>query len=227
MDDRLKPQIPINSDPYPNASRKAINANEKPKTKPKQEAIVDTAKVSTKKQSAWRRAKHRIFEQEGKELKEYVVNDVLIPSIKDTISNMVSNGIDILLYGEARHLSQRRTGIFGGIRNGNYVTYNSNSTRISSPGVRSGMVSNTVVRNNLALDDFIFETRQDANDVLDHLSTILIDYGIVTVADLYNMCGKNAPYTFNNYAWKDLSTAGVSLTRDGYLLNLPTPQPLD
>ena len=55
MDDRLNPQIPINSDPYPNASRKAMNINDKPKTKPKQEAIVDANKVSTKKQSAWKK----------------------------------------------------------------------------------------------------------------------------------------------------------------------------
>jgi hypothetical protein len=79
----------------------------------------------------------------------------------------------------------------------------------------------------LALDDFIFQTRGEATDILNQLSTILTDYGVVTVADLYELCGLRTPYTYNNYAWRDLSTAGVSMTRDGYLLNLPTPQTLD
>jgi hypothetical protein len=89
------------------------------------------------------------------------------------------------------------------------------------------MGSGAAVRNSLALDDFIFQTRGEAMDILDRLSTILSDYGIVTVADLYDMCGLKSQYTYNNYAWKDLSTAGISLTRDGYLLNLPTPQTFD
>jgi hypothetical protein len=89
------------------------------------------------------------------------------------------------------------------------------------------MGSSAGIRSRLSLDDFIFQNRREALDILDRMSTLLTDYGIVTVADLYDMCGLKTPYTFNNYAWKDLSTAGVSLTRDGYLLNLPTPQALD
>ena len=227
MENRPKPQIPItNVESYPNASRRA--AVEKPKAKPKQEAIIKEGAVSTKKQSAWRKAKHRIFEQEGKELKNYIVNDVLIPSIKETISTMVSNGIDILLYGEARHVGQKRSGILGGSRYGNYVSYNSiSSNRNSSVVNRPGMASAANLRDSLSLDDFIFQTRDEANVILDHMSTILTDYGIVTVADLYDMCGLKSQYTYNNYAWKDLSTATVSLVRDGYLLNLPTPYALD
>ena len=228
MENRPNVNIPINSiDSYPNASRSNREV-EKPKAKPKQEAIIKEGRVSVKKQSAWRKAKHRIFEKEGKELKDYVVNDVLIPSLKDTISTMVSNGIDILLYGEARHVGQKRPGILGGTRYGNYVTYNSiSSNRTIGNSNRPGLANSSGIRNSLSLDDFIFQTRGEANDILDRMSTILIDYGIVTVADLYDMCGLKSEYTYNNYAWKDLSTAGVTLTRDGYLLNLPTPYTLD
>jgi hypothetical protein len=231
MENRPNVSVPVSDlSKYPNASStlKRMNDADKPKAKPKQEQIIKDGHVSLKKQSAWKRAKHRIFEQEGAELKEYVVNDVLIPSIKDTISNIVANGIDILLYGEARHTNKRQ-GIFGGTtRYGNYVSYNSiSSNKSSSGGVRDRVASSASVRSRLALDDFIFQNRGEALDILDRMSTILTDYGIVTVADLYDMCGLKTPYTYNNYAWRDLSTAGVSLTRDGYLLSLPTPQVLD
>lgn len=223
--------VPINSfDKYPNASYSAhkLEKGEKPKAKPKQDPIIKPGHVSVKKQSAWRKAKHRIFEQEGAELKSYVINDVLIPSIKDTISNIVSNGIDIILYGEARHIGQKRSGIFGGSRNGNYVSYSSiNNPKSSNTSIRSSVGGAASIRNSLALDDFIFQSRVEALDILDRMSTILNDYGIVTVADLYDMCGLRTPYTYNNYAWRDLSTAGVTLNRDGYLLVLPTPHILD
>lgn len=233
MENRPNVSVPVSDlSKYPNASSsstlKRMNDADKPKAKPKQEQIIKDGHVSLKKQSAWKRAKHRIFEQEGAELKEYVINDVLIPSIKDTISNIVANGIDILLYGEARHTNKRQS-IFGGTtRYGNYVSYNSiSSNKSSSGGVRDRVASSASVRSRLALDDFIFQNRGEALDILDRMSTILTDYGIVTVADLYDMCGLKTPYTYNNYAWRDLSTAGVSLTRDGYLLSLPTPQVLD
>ena len=227
MENRPKPQIPItNVESYPNASRRA--AVEKPKAKPKQEAVIKEGAVSTKKQSAWRKAKHRIFEQEGKELKNYIVNDVLIPSIKETISTMVSNGIDILLYGEARHVGQKRSGILGGSKYGNYVSYNSiSSNRNSSIVNRPSMASAANLRDSLSLDEFIFDTREDANKILNSMSDILSVYNVVTVTDLYDLCSLKSHYTYNNYGWNDLSTAGVTLTRDGYLLNLPTPYALD
>lgn len=232
MENRPNVSVPVSDlNNYPNASSslKRMPVPDKPKAKPKQEQIVKSSHVSIKKQSAWKKAKHRIFEQEGAELKEYVVNDVLIPSIKDTISNIVANGIDILLYGEAKHTLNRKQGVLGGsTRYGNYVSYNSiSSNKPTGPNNRSRLGSSDGIRSRLSLDDFIFQNRREALDILDRMSTILTDYGIVTVADLYDMCGLKTPYTFNNYAWKDLSTAGVSLTRDGYLLNLPTPQALD
>ncbi len=229
MENRPNAPVPISSfDTYPNASRAATNEN-KPKAKPKQEAIIKEGRVKLKKQSAWRKAKHRIFEQEGKELKEYAIYDVLIPAIKDTISNIVANGVDILLYGEAKHINVKRTGILGNSPRYNYVSYGSinNSNKPTPSSARRTLSSSSALRNNLALDDFIFQTRGEATDILNQLSTILTDYGVVTVADLYELCGLRTPYTYNNYAWRDLSTAGVSMTRDGYLLNLPTPQTLD
>ena len=230
MENRPNAPVPINDlENYPNASfsAKAKPDLDKSKVKPKQEQVVKDGHVTLKKQSAWKKAKHRIFEQEGKDLKDYVIYDVLIPSIKDTISNIVSNGVDILLYGDARHINSKRVGILGGTRYGNYVSYNSISSNKSTNSIRTPASSNSTLRNNLALDEFIFQTRGEAVEILDRLSTILIDYGVVTVADLYDLCGLKTPYTYNNYAWRDLSTAGVSMTRDGYLLNLPTPQTLD
>lgn len=218
--------VVINSESeYPNASlSRNSDIPKKPAERPKQEPILEEGRVTVKKQSAWKRARHKILAEDGTRLKDYVVNDVLVPTIKNAISDTVTNGIDILLYGEAKH---GRTGVIGGNKNTKYVSYSSINNAVSRPVNRPVQGSAMGVRNSLALDDFIFQTRAEANDVLDRLGTIISDYGLVTVADLYDICNMRCPYTYNNYVWRDLSTAGVTLVRDGYLLNLPTPQTLD
>lgn len=255
MENRPKPQIPINDiNSYPNASISAKKSDiEKPKVKPKPEGIVDSANVTMKKKSMWRKAKHRIFEQEGAEIKNYLVNDVFFPTVKEMISTAVSNGIDMLLYGEARHISQRRSNIVngGGVRYGNYVSYNSiSSARPYFAGGR-GSSDSSANRRAVAIDDFVFRTYDSAFDVLYKLCTILCDYGVATVNDLYG-CIKNedgepltCPWTYQNYGWTDrdigidvhevLENAShrgyrariIRLGRDGYYLDLPDPHFLD
>lgn len=221
--------VVINSTPnYPNASYSRSGEPAKEVKREKQQPIVSEGRVSIQKKSAWRRAKHKILAENGEQLKNYIVDDVLIPTIKNTAYDIIANAANILLFGEPKK-GNRPAGLFGGRSTyGNYVSYNNiSSSKPVGPGARTGIPSATSLRNGLALDDFVFETRREAIDVLDRLSTILTDYGVVTVADLYDLCNLRCPYTYNNYAWRDLSTAGVNLTRNGYLLSLPTPHTLD
>jgi len=41
------------------------------------------------------------------------------------------------------------------------------------------------------------------------------------------LVGLAATHTDNKWGWTDLSGAGVSRIRGGYLLDLPEPEPLD
>ena len=52
-------------------------------------------------------------------------------------------------------------------------------------------------------------------------------YGIVTVADLYDMAGLTAPYTSQKYGWMSVNGVNVVRTRDGYVLKLPRAVPID
>lgn len=225
-DGNTKP-IPANAD-MSRYSGKAVQTGTDIQKKEREKAIVDKGSVHLKKKSGFAEFKHQLFAEEGADLKGYIVNDVLIPTIKSTISDVVSNGIDILLYGEARHGKSRIT---PSGRGGNYVSYNSISSRNDSHGsrgiIRPGTNSSVGLRSSLQIDSFVFDTRAKAMEILDRLCTIVDDYGIVAVSDLYDLCGEVCPYTYNNYGWRDLRNAGITLVRDGYLLSLPTPQVLD
>jgi hypothetical protein len=52
-------------------------------------------------------------------------------------------------------------------------------------------------------------------------------YESASVADLYELVGLSSVHTDNRWGWTDLTGAGVSRIRGGYLLDLPEPEPLD
>lgn len=77
------------------------------------------------------------------------------------------------------------------------------------------------------LQDLIFETRGEAEEVLTNLLDIIADYQVVSVADLYDLVGITAPFTANRYGWTELGSANVSRIREGYIINLPKPKAID
>lgn len=71
-------------------------------------------------------------------------------------------------------------------------------------------------------DDIVFDTRGDADLVLDQMESAINQYSLVSVADLYDLAGITCrSYTANKYGWTDLRGAKVVRVRDGYILELP------
>jgi hypothetical protein len=70
-------------------------------------------------------------------------------------------------------------------------------------------------------------TRVEAEEVIDRLFDVVSRYETATVADLYEMVGVTGNYTDDKWGWTDLRGASVQRVRNGYLLDLPRPEPLD
>jgi hypothetical protein len=50
----------------------------------------------------------------------------------------------------------------------------------------------------------------------------LIDtYGIVSVADFYDLVGITGNYTDNKYGWNNIHSASIVRVREGYMIKLP------
>lgn len=71
------------------------------------------------------------------------------------------------------------------------------------------------------VDDIVFDTRRDAETILDAMANIKNAYDVVTVADLYELSGLSSNYNDNRYGWTDISGVTVFRVRDGYMLKLP------
>jgi hypothetical protein len=159
---------------------------------------------------------------DAKTASRYVIFDVLIPAAKDTIVEVLSQGIEKLIYGENRRRSGSNPPQSGPT---GVVSYNRYSMQSRQTGPQRSISRQARVRHDF--DEIVLTSRSEAEEVIDRLFEVVSRYGSATVADLYELVGITGTHTDNKWGWEDLRGAGVTRVRGGYLLDLPEPQPLD
>ena len=150
-------------------------------------------------------------------VKNYIFMDVLVPAIKKAIYDIVTNGIDMFLYGGSGKCRNSQPGAKVSYRN--YYEQKNNGGYRASDNVRHS--------NAFDYDDIIFNNRGEAEAALQQMKDIVARYGVVTVNDLYEMTPLSAPYTSQKYGWMDVSNVDIVRVRDGYILKLPRAVPID
>lgn len=174
---------------------------------------VTKGKVKVKKKSELHKLADTFISEDAAKVKSYVIGDVLIPAIKKAISDIVTNGIDMILYGEAGH-SKRSSS--SRISYSKYYDDRRDDRRSSTSASRS----------RYDYDDVIFETRDEAKEVLERMDELIDLYGVASIADFYDLAGITGNYTDNKYGWTNLASADVVRVRDGYTIKLPRVRPL-
>lgn len=152
-------------------------------------------------------------------VKSYIFMDVIVPAVKKAIYDVVTNGIDMFLYGGS--------GKGRPSSNGNKVNYRTYYDQKNNNSVTYRGSENTSNRNGFEYDDIVFNNRGEAEAAKQQMQDIIGRYGIVTVSDLYEMVNETAPYTAQKYGWMDVSGAETIRVRDGYKLKLPRAVPID
>ena len=105
--------------------------------------------------------------------------------------------------------------------NSSYVSYRDYSRRDDRP------IGESRTRTGYSHDDIILETRGEAEEVLDRMNELIDTYGIVSVADMYDLVGISCNYTDNKYGWTNIRNAEPIRVRDGYMLKLPKAIPIN
>lgn len=152
----------------------------------------------------------------------YVMFDVLLPAAKDMIVEAGSTGIEKWIFGDSRRHRGSTIPVSGPT---GYVSYNrySMGSRMTAPQ----RVMSRQARARHDFDEIVLESRTEAEEVIDRLFDLVSRYESATVADLYELVGLASTHTDHKWGWSDIRGAGVSRVRDGYLLDLPDPHPLD
>lgn len=180
---------------------------------------VITGSVKTRKKSVGKKLSDVFVSEDAGNVKSYILMDVIVPSVKKLICDVVIDTICMFFDGEPRR--DRRDGRRS---NASYVQYSSYSRRDDRDRPRE----RERYSNRFDYDEITFDTRRDAEAVLMRMKEILREYGIVRVLDLYDLVDMSAPYTASNYGWSNLTNAIVTKLRDGsYYIDLPRACPLD
>lgn len=178
-----------------------------------EKAISGNAKVKDK--SGMQKFTDVFISEDAGNVKKFILLEVLIPSLKKAISDIVTNGIDMILYGQAG--TSKRSG-----SPASKVSYRS---YYEKPQERAGYDYSP--RTSYDYKNIILDTRPEAEEVLSRMDEIVSMYGMVSVADLYDLVGITGEHTDNKYGWKDIRSASVVHVRDGYLLKFPRALPFD
>ena len=166
--------------------------------------------VKTKKNDI-RKLTDVFISDDVKNIKSYVIMDVLVPTIKNAIVDIVTNGVNMIFFGGTRPTKSRGAS--------SYVSY-------SSFASRDRREDTTRSRGVYSYDDIILESRGEAEDVLSRMDELIEMYGEASVADLYDLVGITGQYTDNRYGWTNLKNAEPVRVRDGYMLKMPKVGPL-
>lgn len=143
------------------------------------------------------------------DVKNYIIQDVLLPTIKRAFYDIVCNGTGMLL-------GERNPPKGGG--QASKVSYRSYYDRADD---RRSNNSDSRSRSNYRYGELTFSTRGDAEVVLERMYELLDHFDAVSVADLFDLAGETCNYTDNKYGWTNLDSARVQSVREGYIIQLP------
>lgn len=194
----------------PNSHR---SKEEAAKREEKKVEKVVTGSVKPKKKSELRKLTDIFIAEDITNVKSYILMDVVVPAIKDAIEDVVH----MLLRGEAG--GERRK---GGSSPASKVSYRSYYERERDR--RDGPIR---PRSGYDCDEYVLETRAEAEEVLSRMDDLIATYKTVSAADFYDLVGVSCDYTANKYGWTNIRNAQVVRVRDGYVIKLPRAMPLE
>jgi hypothetical protein len=211
---------------FPPNSHKARITPISAKVEPKHVEKVVEQEVTRRKKPLGKRLFETFLGGDARSTTSYLVMEVLIPAAKDTITDLINQGAERMLYGESR--SRNRRSSFGSSSTG-YVSYNRYSA--SAAPARREEPRQQMSRRGRAyhdLDEIVLGSRVEAGEVLDRLEDLIGRYESASVGDLYDLVGEPKTHVDERWGWKDLRGAKVVKLRDeGFVLDLPRPETLD
>ena len=205
MDDAEKPNV-INYHSNSNAKRELPEKNIEP---------IVVGKVVKRSKPLRRKFAETFAGDDAHSVGEFLFWDVIVPKTKDLISDLFKQGIDRILYGS----SAPSRGAYSRV----------NYSKMYGSGCRDKNTRDLSTRARASHDtsEIILDSAQEANGILDAMSDLLEEYGVVLLSDLYAFAGVTGSFADNRFGWTDLSHANIRKVREGWLLDLPRVQAVE
>lgn len=170
-------------------------------TEKKLEKVVNGV-VKSKKRSSLQKFTDIFISEDIEDVKRYIFEEVIIPAVKDTILDATKALLGVK--GKSKNSTASKISYRSYYEKENDRDYNTYRNKVRYD-----------------YDEIVLNNRGDAEEVLSRMDELISVYGLVSVADFYDLVGKTGDYTDNKYGWTNLRNASVVRVRDGYMIKLP------
>ena len=204
---------------------------------PVPERRIDIPEGRAVEQNWIKRTIKNIIVKDFRSVAEDIMDEVVLPSFKNLLSDMASNFIDGILFGgpsSSRRYSKggpvNYSGIYsGGLKSSRVIRLNDEKEDIRP--VRGGTAS--------CLWEEVSLSGPECDEVLYILRNKEANYGLTSVSDMYDAIaevirasGGDDPFknvrefTDNQWGWSDISRARKERVSNGFILRMPRIEPL-
>lgn len=210
----------------PNSNVSKEKAKPQPEKPQKELEKVVSGEVVKRKKPLGRRFKEVFFAGDFKTAAGAVMMGVALPAIKNLIFDAGQEALRRVLWNAQRDPRVHRRA--SGNDYNPTIRYDRISSSRSDPrGDPRGRDPRRNESGNYNIGELIVpSSSDDADMVLEKMRWIIDNYDVVSVGDLYELLGLPSAYTDNNWGWSNLVNAEVKAVREGWLLDLPDPEPI-
>lgn len=189
---------------------------------------VISGKVIRRKKPLGTRLKETFILGDGQSVMHYIMAEVIVPATKDLIADTATSAVERMLFGESHHYGRRGRRSSSRSQSDNYTRYTQVSKKQRPPWENDRRPSRDNIRRRPANDfqEIILETRAECEEVIEQMFDLTEKYETATVADLYDLIGTESSYTDDKWGWYDVKDFNIRRISNGYLLDIPRPEPL-
>lgn len=222
------PDIDVNSlepNSHKYKAEKANGGNQDPKSREKVSPIVKRDQVVSTKKPLGKKFAETFMTEDTKDVKSWLLMDVIIPGVKNTILDILS----MMFFGEVD--SRRRRGKMRRYDDDrrDYSSYygGSSSSRNRRDSRRRKDDSYYDSDDRVDFRNIVLRNRDDAEDLIEEMRRRIKSEGSVSVATLLDLVDVPGRYTDNNWGWDDDRDIGIRRVSSGYLIDVAEPKYLD
>lgn len=194
------------------------NSSKKDKVSP----VIDRDRVVSTKKPLKKKISDTFITEDTADVKRWLLADVIIPGIKNTILDMLS----MMFFGEVDSRSRKKRRRDRDDDRVPYSSYYKGSSSSRSSYRRRDRDDYYDSDDKIDFRNIVLRERSDAEHVINAMRDRIRDTGSVSVAELLDLIDVAGRYTDNNWGWDDERDIGIRRVSTGYLIDVDEPKPL-
>lgn len=188
-----------------------------------EKAVVEGTIVRKAKKGVGKRFVELFFSGETpKSVMTNVATGVVLPAVRDMLFTAGRDALHRVLYPTGQSGAGGSTWRQGG---GAVIAYNRYAqSPTPQPDQRTTMSHQGRTTGNY--EELLFQSRTQAEQVIDEMFLLLEKFGTVTVGDFFDLAGVSTEFPDRTHGWRSLQGVAPIPRDGGFILNLPRPEGL-